>query len=98
MNVVSQDAIETLTRELAADPDNAGLLHARGRAWHRLDDNDRAIADYDRDNIPDIIVANRLVDSTISLIFGTAANARTLATDLKPGPSPHALDDQQARR
>ena len=48
MNVVSQDAIETLTRELAADPDNVGLLHARGRAWHRLADNERAIADYDR--------------------------------------------------
>ena len=48
MSVASQDAIERLTRELAADPDDAGLLHARGRAWHRLGDNERAIADYDR--------------------------------------------------
>ena len=44
----ADETVASLTRELAADPDNAKLLHARGRAWRRINENEKAIVDYDR--------------------------------------------------
>lgn len=68
MSTSSEANIAELTQQIEADPANASLYFARAAAWHRLDNNTAAVADYDKAFALGLSTAELLSDRAVALL------------------------------